>query len=151
MPLTSLIIPKLAVDYPEFTFTPSDDNRWQSHTKTIFYTSDDPAVILHELAHAILGHDAYSRDLDLIAIERDAWSYAKNHLAPRYDITITEEAIDVSLDSYRDWLHARSTCPSCSATGIQTGVDIYKCLACRASWRVNEARLCALRRYTIRN
>lgn len=150
MPSTFLIVPKLASDYPEFTFAAGNNDQWQPHTKTIFYASDDPAIILHELAHAILGHDAYFRDLDLIAIERDAWAHAKEHLAPGYDISITDDTIDASLDSYRDWIHARSICPSCGATGIQTGEKTYKCLACHTTWRVNEARLCALRRYTVR-
>jgi DnaJ-class molecular chaperone len=53
------------------------------------------------------------------------------------------------MNSYRDWLHARSTCPVCQATGMETKKSIYTCPACRHQWRVNEARICSLRRYHI--
>lgn len=82
-------------------------------------------------------------------MERDAWQYAKDTLGQTYDQAILDDTVEDALDSYRDWLHARSTCPACQATGIQTKKEEYKCLACRTKWRVNEARICALRRYKL--
>lgn len=149
MPSISLLIHKVVADYPQFTFTAGDTNRWHPQKKAIYYTEDDAKLLLHELAHALLDHSDYKRDLELLAIERDAWAYAKEQLAPQYDTMISQDDIDTSLDSYRDWLHARSTCPSCAATGIQSQASTYRCLACHTIWRVNEARICALRRYTI--
>ena len=75
-----------------------------------------------------------------------AWDKALQ-LAPEYDVAITDELIEESLDTYRDWLHSRSLCPHCNATGVQTATRHYQCLACHHAWRVNEARTCALRRY----
>jgi hypothetical protein len=148
---TTSLATKLAEDYPQFTFTPGEDFYWSPDSKTIYYQADseDTSAFLHELAHGILGHSDYPRDITLIELERDAWTHAITVIAPRYDVTIDSAVADTALDSYRDWLHARSTCPNCHATGMQTKKDAYRCVACRVSWRVNEARICALRRYVV--
>lgn len=153
MPLITSLITNLQADFPAFTFISGEEFRWSPQDHTIYYPKDssDGDALLHELAHGLLQHNNYTKDIQLIEIERDAWDYAKDNLAKSYSITIDETAIQEALDTYRDWLHARSTCPECQATGMQTKSDTYKCLACHTQWRVNEARICALRRYTIKN
>jgi hypothetical protein len=149
MPLITSLISKLENSYPDIIFVPGDKFRWSPAEKAVYYEqdSDDTASLLHELAHSLLDHATYNKDLQLLEMERDAWQYAKTELAPKYEANIADEVIDVALDSYRDWLHARSACPSCEATGVQTKQHEYKCLACHTKWRVNEARVCELRRY----
>lgn len=149
MPLITSLINRLKSDYPQISFISGDEFRWSPTDKMVIYqeNSDDTASLLHELAHSLLHHASYTKDLHLLEMERDAWHQAKEILAPKYEIDITDEAVDSALDSYRDWLHARSTCPGCEATGIQTKQYEYRCLACRTKWRVNEARVCELRRY----
>lgn len=151
MPSTISLANKLRSDFPAFIFTASDTFRWSPQEKKIYYdhASDDTASLLHETSHAILDHTEYSKDIELIEMERDAWSHATTLLAATYQIKINEEDIQNALDTYRDWLHARSTCPQCEATGVQTKKSEYKCIACRSKWRVNEARVCALRRYRL--
>jgi hypothetical protein len=151
MPSITSLADRLQRDYPDIIFTEGDDFHWSPSNKTVTYTqsSEDQASLLHELSHALLGHTDYKKDISLIEMERDAWQYAKDNLGPVYDLPIIDEITEDALDSYRDWLHARSTCPACQATGIQTKREEYKCLACRTKWRVNEARICALRRYTL--
>jgi len=151
MPLISSRIDRLKQDYPHLYFQPAREFRWSSEEQTVFYdpNSSDTAPLLHEVAHALLAHSEYTKDVHLIEIERDAWEYAKNHLAPTYDFSIDDSVIQNHLDTYRDWLHSRSTCPHCHATGVQGKQSQYKCLACGTLWRVNDARSCALRRYTI--
>jgi hypothetical protein len=151
MPSITSLADRLQRDYPDIIFTEGDDFHWSPSNKTVTYTqsSEDQASLLHELSHALLGHTDYKKDISLIEMERDAWQYAKDNLGPAYDQPIIDEIIEDALDSYRDWLHARSTCPNCQATGIQTKREEYRCLACRTKWRVNEARICALRRYTL--
>jgi hypothetical protein len=142
---------KLRRDHPKIAFVEGADFHWSPINRTVTYipdAEDETALLLHELSHALLGHQDYKKDISLLEMERDAWQYAKDTLGPSYDQVISEDTIENALDSYRDWLHARSTCPACQATGIQTK-DEYKCLACRGKWRVNEARICALRRYTL--
>ena len=152
MPSTRLLIKKLQRDFSEYTFEPANGFWWSAAKATIFYdpkSTDRDAFTLHELSHAILQHQGYERDIELLKLERDAWKYAQETLAHRYDVTISAETVQDNLDTYRHWLHARSTCPECQTTGIQTRNSDYRCLACGHHWRVNEARLCALRRYSL--
>ena len=149
MPSTTSLIKQLKTDYPQFNFTKFKRFLWSPSEKTVYYTGsdDDYAFLLHELSHGLLDHAEYNRDVELIAMERAAWDKAVD-LAPKYDLKIDEEIVETTLDSYRDWLHARSTCPNCKATGLQIKKHVYNCLACHHTWRVNEARICALRRYS---
>jgi hypothetical protein len=142
----SSLVSKLSTDFPDIHFRESDDDLWSPDTQTVSYT-DDPVTLLHETAHGILKHQEYHRDIDLLKLERDAWDEAML-LASSYDVPVDAERVEKSLDSYRDWLHARSTCPGCSQTGIQVESDRYHCLGCDREWQVNEARRCQLRRYS---
>lgn len=130
-------------------FTTGTSFAWNHQTQTISYNTGDShadAYLLHEFGHALLGHRDYTRDIDLLKMERDAWERAAS-LGLELDNAIDTEIIEEALDSYRNWLHDRSLCPSCSHTGIQTERHQYQCVACSNTWRVNEARTCALRRY----
>ncbi len=148
MQLTSLL-KRIARDNPDISFTPGETFSWNHAAKEIIYdpTHQSPAQLLHELAHALLGHQTYQRDIQLVGMERDTWEYARTTLGPQYKVVISDEIIQLSLDSYRDWLHARSTCPQCDATGIEQRKQQYLCPACAYTWRVNEARTCGLKRY----
>lgn len=150
MPSTRSLLPKLQKDYPQLVFASGDRFVWSPDVHTVFYDTTDPdntSLLLHELAHGLLGHRAYSKDVELVAMEAEAWDKALE-LAPHYAVDITDEVVQDTLDSYREWLHARSTCPKCEATGYQSGKKEYTCVACSHVWRVNEARICALRRYS---
>lgn len=150
MQSTTLLISKLRADHPALQFASDAEFRWDPTTKTVFYeASGDTASLLHELSHALLGHISYARDVELIEMERDAWQHTTTVLAPQYEVRVDEDATEDALDTYRDWLHARSRCPQCQATGVQTRKNTYKCLACLTLWQANDARICALRRYVI--
>jgi hypothetical protein len=138
-------IPYLA----NFTLREGEVFSWNHTACAITYNPDDPeavAHLLHEYGHAALNHSTYHRDIDLLRMEREAWDTAVA-LAATYHIALDEEIIEDALDSYRDWIHDRSLCPTCQATGIQTAPLSYRCIACSTAWTVNEARTCALRRY----
>jgi hypothetical protein len=140
-----------SAQFAGISFSKGDDFKWDYPSKTVFYTvadSDASSYLLHEAGHAILGHQIYHDDIALIAMERAAWDEAVT-LGEQYDTIISEDVVEDALNSYRDWLHARSTCPNCGSIGIQTSEGTYSCLACRTKWTVNEARSCALRRYKI--
>ncbi len=144
---TPLLANQLQAAYPEYTFTASERFSWNPVSKTVSYQADgDPARLLHELGHALLGHHVYRRDVELVKMESDAWQKA-SEIAAEYATNVSEASIEEHMDTYRDWLHARSTCPSCEANGIQSDVDHYRCLECETTWRVNEARTCGLKRY----
>ena len=139
----------ISQDYPAIILLPAESFSWIPTKSTLSYDPQgDADYLLHELAHAILGHTSYHRDIDLLRIERDAWEYAKLNLSAQYHLLISDEIIQGALDSYREWLHARSICPACSAVGLQISAHQYSCPACFQQWTVNEARTCQLRRYT---
>lgn len=149
------LVARLQADFPAVTFALSDDFYWSPRTATVFYAEkngdDGKITLLHELSHALLDHRQFKRDIDLLKIEREAWDYARDALAPRYGLTIDEEIVERMIDTYRDWLHARSTCPTCSMTGVQTAELTYHCLGCNQDWRVNDARRCGLKRYSVKH
>jgi len=149
MPSTLSLLPKLVADFPTIAFAPGERFAWSPDQHTVFYNEDESAgveLLLHELSHGLLEHRDYAKDVELLAMEAAAWEKAKE-LAAIYEVKIDEDAAENNLDTYRDWLHARSTCPTCEAVGYQTKKDTYSCVACGGAWRVNEARLCGLRRY----
>ena len=154
MPLA--IAKQLKADYQEIIFAKDSYFSWSNKQQKIFYidteTEANTAQILHELAHALLEHTDYPKDITLIDMERQAWELAVEQLAPKYGISLklTDDIVQNSLDSYRDWLHARSKCPSCGATGFEKTKNHYFCPNCLGSWRVNDAKFCQLRRYKTR-
>jgi hypothetical protein len=145
----SSLIHKLKTTYTDISFVEAEQFSWSPSTKTVFYNTSVPNathLLLHELSHGLLGHRTYRRDIELVAMETAAWEKAREY-AETFNVRLSENAIQDHLDTYRDWLHARSSCPECSANGYQTEAFHYECPACLHKWRVNEARLCALRRY----
>jgi len=151
MPSTDSLIDTLRHAHGDITFVAGEHFEWSPSKRTITYDPDDAyldAHLLHELGHALLGHSGYERDIDLIAMERDAWQKAKVELADMYGVPFAGEIVHHDMDTYRDWLHERSTCPHCDSSGIQVAKHEYKCVTCRKKWRVNEARSCQLRRYS---
>lgn len=152
MPPTSSLVHNIIAGYP-YAFTEGDDFKWSPDSATIFYppilSVEDMWSLLHEIAHAELRHTTYTSDIELVRHEAAAWNHATHALAPRYQLAIDEDYIEGHLDTYRVWLHERSTCPQCGQNGLQTK-NTYSCLNCRCLWRANEARICNLRRTKLR-
>ena len=156
-PLVSSLVAKIIGDYQDIHFVLGEDFAWSFAAETITHpeikTLDELRQLLHEIGHATLKHSSYSHDAELIDMEREAWRYAYEMLAPRYGIGLSadDNIVQESLDSYRQWLHARSRCPRCQAVGIEISMRSYRCLHCQRQWSVNEARLCRLKRMSIKN
>lgn len=138
-------VAKLRQDYPAFRFVRGRQAVWSARTRQISYGSDEstPSLwsLLHELGHALLNHDNYESDADLLSKEVAAWEKAKQ-LAQRYGLVIEEDHIQRCLDTYRDWLYKRSSCPECGSHGIQRSEQLYSCLNCQANWRISSQRFC---------
>ncbi len=153
MPKLSSVYRQIIHDFPDIQFTIGDDFLWSYQDKKIAHpeikNEHDLAYLLHEVGHSQLGHSSYSRDILLLRMEQDAWQYAVDHLASAYasSVSMDDDIVNESLDSYRHWLNARSTCPYCQAIGLETDSGQYTCLICKKTWTVNEARSCQLRRY----
>jgi hypothetical protein len=129
-------IPSIIADFPKYKFVKGDKSFWSS-SKNIIYYNKNTAELLHEISHALLDHTSFTTDVDLVQKERAAWTKARE-LAQKYDLSISRAKIEKDLDSYRDWLHLKSSCPVCSQSGIQNHETLsYRCFACRTEWSVN--------------
>jgi len=141
------LLEKLRSDYPAIAFTKGATFFWSPKNSTVTYAagSTQPEVakwsLLHEVSHGILGHKRYLSDFELMQLEVEAWQYAKG-LAKSYDIKINPEHIQDCLDTYRDWLHMRATCPNCGTVSTQKDPKTYECFNCRTSWHVSNSRFC---------
>jgi len=130
---------------PDLRFTPGPTFYWSPETNEVFYrdgATEEKAAwsLLHETGHALLGHTTYKRDIELIKLEVAAWEKARE-LAGQFGITIDEDHIEDCLDTYRDWLHARSTCPSCTTKCLQQNdARHYRCHNCHTTWKVTPSR-----------
>lgn len=140
------LITTLRQDFPDISFVEHDMFFWSPEDNTVYVDTASPSqsgrwTLLHEFAHGVLNHQDYASDLELLWLETVAWDKAK-HLQKRYDENspIDEEHIQDCLDSYRDWLYARSRCPRCEQTGLQHQSKRYYCINCAQHWAVSHAR-----------
>ena len=143
---TSTLLDQVIADFPEVSFEAGEQFLWSPKEHTVFYVADtsnkaEHWALLHELSHGLLGHTTYKTDFELLQLEVAAWHKAEA-LAASYGLKIDENHIQDCLDTYRDWLHARSECPSCTEHGLQKNSTTYTCLNCRTEWRVSSARFC---------
>ena len=142
---------KLAHDYPQFSFVESTVSHWSPADQTIYYhslkTTSDLSTLFHEFGHANVGHTGFDQDITLLRMEREAWIAAVD-VAAHYGHIIDEDTVENAIDSYRNWLYARSRCPACHNPGIQNKTSsAYTCPLCNTNWRANDARQCGLKRY----
>jgi hypothetical protein len=125
---------KLIKDFPGLNFKTGKNYAWSPSVKTIYYevANLNPDRLLHELGHAVLGHSSYKLGAELLRLERQAWSKARE-LAASYEHAIDELHIEKCLDSYRDWMYWRSKCETCGQAGLEDGKQ-YRCLNCFSTW-----------------
>lgn len=141
------LLEKLKADFPDIRFAEGETFYWSPKDSTVTYAevSTLPEVaawsLLHEVSHGILGHAEYKTDFELVQLEVGAWKHA-GKLAKRYGIKIDPEHVQDCLDTYRDWLHRRSTCPECGTVSLQSDPRTYRCFNCRATWHVSNSRFC---------
>lgn len=139
------LVTKLQSNYPGITFSEGTTFRWSPSNRCVTYLNTgkdtDAWSLLHEVSHAVLNHEVYQSDIELLQKEVAAWHTAVQ-LADSYGVTIDNDHIEICLDSYRDWIHKRSTCPQCALQGIQKSPEQYLCLNCSHTWVVTSARFC---------
>lgn len=144
MAATTLFVNRLIKDYPQFKFTPGSQEHWSPRTNTITYCESEAPDelrygLLHELAHALLGHDTYNSDFELLKLEVQAWDMAVK-IGKKYGIKLDNDHIQDCLDTYRDWLHRRSKCPACGMHVLQKDSNSYQCFNCGTAWQVSARR-----------
>lgn len=137
---------KIAGFLPGTKIIAGDSLCWSPKTNTITYRADDKSIenmlgLLHEAGHAHLKHLSYDSDMELLMMEVDAWEAAVR-LAEKISQKIDTDHIQDCLDTYRDWLHQRSTCPRCGIVSFQETKSVYRCHNCAKHWTVSASRLC---------
>lgn len=128
--------------FKDLTFVAGQYFMWSPYHRTITYdsrrikTNNGKLALLHEIAHARLGHRIYKYDMELINMEMDAWDVTRQ-MAPQFGLAIDEDHIARCIDTYDNWLTKRATCPDCNNFSLQKARDTYGCFSCGAKWRVN--------------
>ncbi|QQS65107.1 hypothetical protein IPO96_00905 [Candidatus Saccharibacteria bacterium] len=140
------LLSKLKNDYPNLNFEEGISYYWSPERGTVYFVGDDMQIsgqwsLLHEVGHALLTHQKYSSDFELLQLEMEAWEEAVK-LSKAYRVKIPNNHVQDCLDTYRDWLHARGRCPKCEAQGLQTTSKQYSCLRCGSKWQVSSAKFC---------
>jgi len=146
-PTLDELLTRIGSDYPELTFIESAHFSWHAGRKHVSFKKAGPSAqhnmwaLLHELGHALLGHAGYVHDIELVQLEVAAWEKARK-LAEHYSLAIDEDYLQDCLDTYRDWLHLRATCPTCLGRSLQASERRYRCFNCQTEWQVSRSRLC---------
>lgn len=141
------LLKQLRRDYPNVLFSPAKQFYWSPKTTEVFYSKQlessrtAPWSLLHELGHALLRHTNYTLDLELVQMESQAWEKAKE-IGTTYGYEIDDGHIQDCMDTYRDWLHQRSACPTCNTRSLQQDSQRYKCFNCNQVWTVSSSRFC---------
>ena len=147
------MLDQLQARFPDLHFVPGERFCWSPQAHEVVYDAsrqDDAAMwsLLHETGHALLNHQSYLADFELLQIEMAAWQRARE-LATELGITIDEDHIQDCLDTYRDWLYKRSICPKCSTKALQQNNHTqYRCFNCHTVWQVTPSRFCRAYRAT---
>lgn len=143
----SKVLAKVKKDYPGLVFKADAHFCWSPKTGEVLYEESRLGseagtwALLHEVGHALLDHSTYESDLELIQLEAAAWEKAKE-ISPNYRIVIDEDHVQDCLDTYRDWLHGRSACPTCNTRSLQQDSRNYRCFNCGQTWTVSSSRFC---------
>ncbi len=141
------LLARLRKQLPGVRFEPGEAFSWSPAHATVTYRAaradgeNEAWSLLHEAAHALLGHAGYKHDVELLLLEAAAWEKARE-VAKEFDLTIDEDHVQDALDTYRDWLHQRSTCPRCASASLQISPRDYRCHNCLATWHVSASRFC---------
>lgn len=127
-------------------FIAARDFYWSPKNQTIYYNNQQEDLagqwaLIHEAAHALLGHKSYQTDAGLLMLEVAAWQKAQE-MSKKIRINIDDQHIENCLNTYRDWLYARSTCPTCMLNSLQIDAHAYMCLNCSTRWSVSKSRFC---------
>lgn len=144
-------VDQIITDFKNIEFKPSDKFRWSPEDNVIFFNPNLPKSswsLLHEIGHVLCNHKSYNSDIGLIKMETQAWQKARE-IAKKYKLKTDENHIEKCLDSYRNWLYRRSSCPKCSQAGIEKHIGIYSCINCKNKWSVTTEKFCRVYRKTV--
>lgn len=121
--------------YPDFTFRPGRKFLFRPPKSIRYLESDENfrLLLLHELAHALLGHFTFSRSLERLEIERDAWEKTRK-LCEIHHVPFDESLAEAELDTYRDWVHQKTLCKTCGSTCLEVNSESLFCPFCQRTY-----------------
>lgn len=141
------LLNSLRAQFPALQFEAGSTFTWSPQNNHVIYKElvADSVVaswsLLHEVGHALLKHNSYESDFELLLLEVAAWEKAVK-LAKKFKIDIDPDHIQDCLDTYREWLYQRSTCPNCTSCSLQQDKRTYACFNCGTIWHVSASRMC---------
>jgi len=126
----------LKTTYPDFSFKPGHKFVFRPKKTICYIEANDNfrMLLLHELAHAILGHFSFDRSLERLEIERDAWEKTRE-LCAIYDVPFDENLAESELNSYRDWVHQKTLCKTCGLTCLEVSSESLYCPSCQKTYK----------------
>lgn len=145
------LIETLVKEYDQINFESGSNFSWSPKDNVIYFDQESPHFewsLLHEIGHVVCEHKDYKYDVSLLRMEVEAWRQACE-LSKKYDVTISQEHIEKCLDSYREWIYKRSTCPLCTQAGLEKDTGKYQCINCGNKWIVSKQKFCRVYRKTV--
>lgn len=135
----SKFITQLSKDFPDFHFTYGKRFSFRP-PKTIVVGPEEgentPFLVFHELGHALSGKYTYGLGVERLKIESLAWQEGKKaydacKASKKYSTlpAWNEDFVEDNLDTYRNWLHSKSKCPTCGLT-MYENTDGWHCPYC---------------------
>lgn len=129
--MDATFLARIRSDFPEFKIISGKRFSFRP-PKTIVVGPEEPndsLLLLHELGHALSGHRNFDTSVRRVKMEREAWDKARE-LCSKYEVEYDEDLIEGELDTYRDWLHKKTSCPKCGLTMFQTPDGFCHCPRC---------------------
>ena len=132
----------LSKDYPNFRFVKGSRFSFRP-PKTIVIGPDEgehtSMLLFHELGHALSKKYSYKLGAERLKIEATAWqkgkkAYQKYPNLPSWD----DDFVEDNLDTYRNWLHKKSTCKKCGLTMYQSPDKSWSCPYCTTYCHQNQ-------------
>lgn len=122
--------------YPDFSFKPGKKFFFRPK-KSIFYIESNDnfrLLLLHELSHALLGHFYFSKSIERLQIERDAWDKTRE-LCKIHNVPFDESFAETELNTYRDWLHQKTLCKTCGLSCLEVNSESLYCPFCQKYYK----------------
>lgn len=122
--------------YPDFTFRPGRKFLFRPKTSIYYLEANNNfrLLLLHELAHALLGHFSYKKSLERLKIERDAWEKTRE-LCKTHSVPFDEDLAEAELNTYRDWVHQKTLCKVCGSTCLEVSSESLFCPFCQKEYK----------------
>ena len=125
------LVERMRLDFPDLRFSMGQKFAFRPPRTIVIGPAEehDSLLLLHELGHALSGHESFSTEVKRMKMEVEAWSRARE-LATKYGVEWDEEVAQAELDSYREWLHRKARCKKCGLTRYQTPDGTFHCPKC---------------------